>query len=705
MTDQEQLAHYYKTVLKDGAISMNPVKCILTGPPGAGKSTLKRRLLGESVSNISVSTGVADTPQVIAIRNISQEHVTVGHMKWTPVDCRNQVEALLQTASSKVADAIIDLNVDNERSGLVITERSKQPIVVSTASHSMPFKSRYSTWKQKVDRVPTKKHLTFEQQIKELRNLANSIPSKKSKLGSTQKFNVDALEKNPFVRIIDTGGQPELHELLPFFITGPAVNLLVFSLEEPLEKHYLIQYRNADNLSLPYESYLNHEEMIFRSLSSIACLGNGIQLFPEDECTQMPAAFLIATHTDKVENAVVKKVNEHLKVSINSGERAFSEIICDYSDTQVIFAVNNLDEKCEEIDVLREKLFDAIKQFKPIDVPLSWLVLSIKLQVLTEKKKIQSVIKYEECFEIGKSCGISDEFEKVLWFFHNAMGIVMYFPQIPELKSVVIVDLQAVFDCITYLISSCFLFKTVGNKSVEDMFSKSGQFTFKSLNKVLKKDNFLTAKQIIALLLHLNIISSIEKDTYFIPAALKPTHSISEPTSNNSPPPLLVSFKCGYCPVGVFTGLVAYLLSKENWELINCQHFRNKIAFEVGPCYDEVTLIARSRYFEIWLCRKQSQKLSSLANDCKNIRESINNGIVKVTKSLHYQSKHYFGFMCPCESSPSHPAIYKFEPPQNAECILEKIEPLPLIDHGSHLLWYGKVIIMYKRHDALKSII
>ena len=139
--------------------------------------------------------------------------------------------------------------------------------------------------------------------------------------------------------------------------------------------------------------------MIFRSLSSIACLGNGIQLFPEDECTEMPAAFLIATHTDKVENAVVKKVNEHLKVSINSGEIAFSEIICDYSDTQVIFAVNNLDEKCEEIDVLREKLFNAIKRFDPIDVPLSWLVLSIKLQVLTEKKKIQSVIKYEECFE------------------------------------------------------------------------------------------------------------------------------------------------------------------------------------------------------------------------------------------------------------------------------------------------------------------
>ena len=63
----------------------------------------------------------------------------------------------------------------------------------------------------------------------------------------------------------------------------------------------------------------------------------------------------------------------------------------------------------------------------------------------------------------------------------------MYFPQVPELKSVVIVDLQAVFDCITYLISSCFLLKTVGSKSVEDMFSKSGQFT---LLKFLKKLTF-----------------------------------------------------------------------------------------------------------------------------------------------------------------------------------------------------------------------
>ena len=36
------------------------VKCILTGPPGAGKSTLKKTLVNESLTEPSLSTGVVD---------------------------------------------------------------------------------------------------------------------------------------------------------------------------------------------------------------------------------------------------------------------------------------------------------------------------------------------------------------------------------------------------------------------------------------------------------------------------------------------------------------------------------------------------------------------------------------------------------------------------------------------------------------------
>uniref|UniRef100_A0A1X7TPX7 Death domain-containing protein n=2 Tax=Amphimedon queenslandica TaxID=400682 RepID=A0A1X7TPX7_AMPQE len=710
----EGFADYYKTVLKDGAtISMTPVKCILTGPPGAGKTTLKQRLLGEKLAS-TISTGVSDSPQVIAVRNISHEQVSLpsSEMKWTPVDIRDQIEALLETVSLHAHNAIKEtlgrppVLPPSTRYGISKNAKSsKDTNYNDTGNSSKKFKSGFNEWHEKQGKGKPKKFKSIEKQLKELRILANSVPSKKSK-SDQHKFTIRELEKNPFVRVIDTGGQPELHELLPAFVNGPAINLIVFDLQIPLQDQIPIYCRSEDEGdSVVYSSCINHEDMILRSLSSIACLGYGQQMnFNEDgvsHSSTYPAAFLIGSHKDMVKEEVIKLVNEHLMSLIKTCDLDVHEIIQRYENC-LFYPINGLDESSKEIDKLRQEIFNATKQFKSVEVPMTWLILSIKLQVLYEKKEINCVIDIEKCFKIANiECGFKsiDEMKNALWFYHYVMGTIMYFPYIPELNEKVILDLQAIFDCVTKLINCCFVYGTVSERTEEE-FTKFGTFFVRHLEKVLNsKDNKskypFSAREIIALLKHLHAIVAIDDDKYFMPTALKPVLlSEAHQDATSCPPPLLISFACGYTPVGIFGSLVTHLLSnaKHNIECKladDTRQYRNKIVLSCGSYHADLILMAWSRFIEINFKRKGDLH-ESIADVCQKVRLAIDESIEVISKSFNYKckAKHSFGFPCnnlACNSLPVHPAICKVAI-RSAECV-QKNNLIELSD--SQLIWFG----------------
>ena len=753
---------------QDGYTTLKVIKCILTGPPGAGKSTLKKRFLNESLGD-DLSTGVVDAGvQVDSFRKLYQQGVIVPNLnedsslEWKKQDVDEEAVFMMNTIAEPINNITdsenneandvlcsVSVHTENHQNILrndaisipVIHKKTEQyeltvktpPAAVEWMEEAIEdqrssFDSSEHVDQSQSDIDETIKlienlHETLEQDstthdddlktkaIAKISKAVEKIPSKKKQQYISNIQNI-AKDNHAVLQIIDTGRQPEFHEMLPALITGPAVNLLVFKLTEDLQGRYPISYHSSDGNSDPYLTSLTHEEVIFRSLSSIACLRYNTVGWNFDEVPvkddSEPAAFLIATHRDCVDDDKVDTVNDHLKHRIQSSAELFGEKLVQFSAPgKPVFALDtNKDRK--EIEDLRKSLHNVINtKFQVIKVPVSWCALSLKL-----KRRKQSLYTYKTCFKLAKESGIKDEddFKAVLWFLHNRAGTIMYYPDVEGLEDIIITNIQLVFDRITELMTSCFTFKNLG-PSTEEEFHTMGMFTESDIRELFKcKEDPLTPKRLIALLKYLHIVAGplktkvgrSTKISYFMPCALKPADIESEHRNETSTPaPLLIWFECGYCPVGVYCCLVVYLLSLSEqtelkWELqlANPPHYRNEITFTVGKQCDHVTILSRATYIEVWVDQTPGLKAVPLKTLCQHIRTILNQGINAVTKTLHYSynSQHYFGFPC-CSSSssclPPHPAVCKDEEPVVARCVLKKCEIMVLKDN--HSIWFQEV--------------
>ena len=770
ITDEVQLYHDIQrdqALQQDGYVRLKVMKCILTGPPGAGKSTLKKRLLNESLGD-DMSTGVVDAAvQVDSFRKLGQQSAIANlnedsNLEWRTQDVDEEAVLMMNTIAEPINnitdsgnDETSSTNLENDEGSddteyhrkisqnneISTHKRTEQrmktpPAAVELMEEAIEDHIRTSSSGEHVDQpqseidksikpmeVISHLHETLEQDstthdddhktkaITKISKAVENIPSEKKRQYISNIQNISK-DNHAVLQIIDTGGQPEFHEMLPALITGPAVNLLVFKLTEDLQGRYEITYRSSDGNSDPYLTSLTHEEVIFRSLSSIACLRYNTVgwKFDHDEVPvkddSEPAAFLIATHRDCVDDDKVDTVNDHLKHRIQSSAELFGEKLVQFSAPgKLVFALDTTRDQ-NEIEDLRKSLHNVINtNFKDIEVPVSWCALSLKL-----KRRKQSLYTYQTCFKLAKESGIKDEddFKAVLWFLHNRAGTIMYYPDVEGLEDIIITNIQLVFDRITELMTSCFTFKNLG-ASTEEEFHTMGMFTESDIRELSKrKGDPLTPKRLVALLKYLHIVAGplktkvgrSTKISYFMPCALKPANIESEHRNETSTPaPLLIWFECGYCPVGVYCCLVVYLLSLSQqtefkWRLANPPHYRNKISFIVGKQCDRVTILSRATYIEVWVDQTPGVKAVPLKTLCQHIRSVLNQGINAVTQTLHYSynSQHYFGFPC-CSSSssclPPHPAMCEDEEPVVARCALNKCDTMVL--KNNHSIWFQKV--------------
>ena len=180
-----------------------------------------------------------------------------------------------------------------------------------------------------------------------------------------------------------------------------------------------------------------------------------------------------------------------------------------------------------------------------------------------------------------------------------------YFPH-EELKDLVIVDPQILFEKVTELIVETFTFENICNYSKLEAFENMGIVNLSDFIGISgRSGQKLTPLLFAKLLEYLRIAAQFLQDgvsKYFLPCTL--THAQEKQNIHNSTiPPLIVTFQCGYCPKGLFGMLVTYLINDEmksdfEWKLVTDKIFRDEVCFQVGP-YDAVTIRFLPTHLEI----------------------------------------------------------------------------------------------------------
>ena len=744
-TALENQPHYeaYQHALKEGIkISLKYVKFLFFGPPRTGKTSMRRRLVGEiqnlAKETVQVSTGTAKHYDVIV--KLVEEKTTasttvITKSKWAAVkalfskeksihktDLDEELRLLYQfiyevapvpdsftEKAQEETSSATQVKTKTDVQSPIITKPPKPVEISCDADNVNPDVSILH--KVSSDRGPG-----YGLDPKEIEEIEKAFAAFNKVFYTPRQEQLKILlDGTILVSMVDTGGQPAFLEMLPALTISPALYLIFFRLNQELKKTYQVQYvsENHENVKLGESSY-TVEEVIFQALSSIACFSCAT---PKKDNMPNPshAAMLIGTHKDQLgsdpetvttkikakDNALRKSLTEILETDIFKSDK---HLLHYASDDHLIFAVDNMKGDEGELVKVRKRLENIIKQeFDDWPIPASWLMFSVFLRKMGKR-----TMSLSQCYEIGNRLSVKST-DEALWFLHHCVGILMHFPEIEEIKDTVICDPQVVFDSVTNLILNSFTFEKA-SKQACDKFKETGQFSFKDIQKIAKnfESDILPLPKLVKLLEYHNIIAPIkprnpfpssnlclspahspqsdvyQEDNlvYFMPAVLRHANEeeLHMKQSSTDPAPLMIRFKCGFVPVGVFCATIASLVALKDilgWILQEpCKNHsqenhilcKNKATFRIYAAYD-VTLISKAKRYEIHIACISTTVTNGaeLVEVCSHVLETVCDTLDQVISKMKY--KHYLisssfdqnvyelGFRCPEHPDSDHLVI------------------------------------------------
>ena len=670
-----------QAALQDGFIPHKDDKFLFHGPGGVGKSSLIDMFLGKQRDPVRISTPVAMKPlHLTPIRDVSTQTVTAN---WEEVNYNRLLRMLAHTSQQMYLKWADKKQKKKEK------KSGKEDGTSGTATDKLSEQVAY---------LASSRHLSSSKKV-EIGKLMNRLQSGMKRLFSNtlatslgddpddiegffaqfQQGMQDLMLESGItevlvshsIRIVDSGGQPQFHDLVSIFIPELSGLISVFKLSEPLAVRGEVAFYKEGYLTcMPYESHLTNEQVIRQDLQvvqseavrcglehmpNLAFVGTHLDAYDPNTCSETP------DEKDERLNAIITEMlPEEMHQSVITGGGSLKE---------VSFRINARTPRKIDFEKVRQLKLALMQnsRVKPRKLPLKWHSYEVFLHMLMQEL-VRQCLSRRECEFIGHKMGFDYASLNAALHYLCQLNIISFYDVLPH---VVFGNAQVILDKITELIMYSLELKD-GKKArsgAERRFVQQGIVSLEflwspSLSKHYIIDLF-EPQDLLKVLVSKLVITPVGLKEFMMPSVLEVSSIYPSPTLHKSVKQscFIFLFSKKTPMFGIYCCTNSSLMSDAGWKLLAdggeaVQVARNSFTFEMpkGVPGKLTFLDPLSSYLEVILEFPSNITAELSVRLYCEIRDTFIVSIKKAMKTLNYEVRTpEVSFLCPEQSSACSP--------------------------------------------------